>query len=49
VTVRRGADDANWLTLASKGIAGWQIGLVERRMNRLAESLAGEYDGYDRE
>jgi hypothetical protein len=37
--------DEDWLVVASKVIRPWQLALVERRMERLAKRLNGEYEG----
>jgi Regulator of ribonuclease activity B len=48
VTVRPGADDENWLALATRVIADDHLDEAEEELVELAESLGGEFDGFDR-
>jgi Regulator of ribonuclease activity B len=48
VEVRLGADDVNWLALANRSLTHEEFDAADERMTELAESLGGEYDGYDR-
>jgi hypothetical protein len=45
VEVRMGADDVNWLALATKQIGPAELDELEERFEELAESHGGEYDG----
>jgi len=45
--VRLSADDVNWLTLGWKKIEPRQLEDTERWMEEFAQSLNGEYDGYE--
>ena len=46
--VRLGADDENWLCLATGNLTTADADEVEDRLTELAESLGGEFDGIDR-
>jgi hypothetical protein len=48
VVTRLGADETNWLALASRQVADTELGAAEERLEQLAASLGGEYDGYER-
>ena len=48
VEVRLGADDQNWLALASRPVSDDELDTAEEELIELAESLGGEFDGYDR-
>ena len=49
VTVRPGADDINWLALASRSLADdTELDEAEEALEQLASNLGGEYDGYER-
>jgi hypothetical protein len=48
VTVKPGADDTNWLALAAKAVSDDDLDAAEEQLVELAESLGGEFDGYDR-
>jgi hypothetical protein len=45
VEVRMGADNVNWLALATKQIEPGELDELEERFEGLAESKGGEYDG----
>jgi Regulator of ribonuclease activity B len=45
VKVRMGADNVNWLTLATKEIGPSELDVLEERFEELAKSHGGEYDG----
>jgi len=51
VEVRLGADDVNWLALASKKTVLSTAAVVQFRaeMENMVESLGGEYDGWETE
>ncbi len=46
--MRLGADDENWLALAKKTVSDDRLDDAEEHLIELAESLGGEFDGYDR-
>jgi hypothetical protein len=48
VVARLGADEKNWLALASQEVSDEGLGAAEERMEQLAGSFGGEYDGYER-
>jgi hypothetical protein len=47
VVVRIGADEVNWLALATKQIGPDELDELEERFEELAESHDGEYDGHE--
>jgi hypothetical protein len=49
VESRLGADNENWLVLASRELSDQDFEVAEESMEELASSLGGEYDGYERE
>jgi len=48
VAVRLGANDENWLALASRTVGDDDLDEAEEELVELAESLGGELDGFDR-
>jgi hypothetical protein len=48
VVVRLGADDQNWLVLASRVISRDELDQAGKELSELAESLGGEFDGFER-
>jgi hypothetical protein len=48
VVTRLGVDEVNWLALASREISEENLAAAEERMEALAQSLGGEFDGYER-
>jgi len=49
VETRLGADDVNWLALATRSLSDDDLDAAEERLSELAELLGGEYDGFERE
>ena len=53
VVVRLAADDINWLALASREsparLSRDDLDAIEERMFALADSLGGDYDGFERD
>jgi hypothetical protein len=49
VAVDMGADDENWLALASADLGEEEFEPAEGRLQKLAGELGGEYDGHERE
>ena len=48
VETRLGADEENWLTLASRDMTDEEYSAADERMEELADSLGGEFDGAER-
>ena len=53
VVTRLGADETNWLALASREssgrLSGGDLDAIEERMFALADSLGGDYAGFERD
>jgi Regulator of ribonuclease activity B len=47
VDMRLGADDVNWLALATMKIAREELEKVDARMAEVARAFRGDYDGYE--
>jgi hypothetical protein len=53
VATRLGADETNWLALASldtpRQLSRGDLDEIEKRLFALADSIGGEYDGFERD